>query len=166
MARILEPREIKVFRWIKKYFPNRHAIISSSFKKTQDLLAKYDFYVTDSPVDGVITQVNCLNFERKRKDEFDFIEIIFDKNEPFRFQVSFGTKKLDLTHTWITSGCLSKENSDSMSARWWGARRIGILKEASFHRDWDKLDDSLIKVVEFLSTGNVAGFIVRRVIGG
>lgn len=157
---------IRLLRWIEKYHPRNANLIREAINELMCHLSKFEFILKDDTFEGVKTQINSVNFERTCPDVIDYILVIFDKNDPLKFQVSFGSKEKSEPFEWIRAGSFVKRKSDSVSAKWWGAGWISFSSEQDFKRDWKKFLTNTGDIQDFLAGKGERGFVRARTIGG
>ncbi|WP_156025002.1 hypothetical protein [Sphingomonas phyllosphaerae] len=151
--------ESKVVRWTRKNFPGDTEIIANCTASLASKLAALGFDEKEKCAEGLSTQVNSQYFERIGDGYLYYINIIFDKWGPLKFQVNFAAKEGHEPYKWIRAGSLSRDKKEDMSSRWWGASWMNLSKEKAFLKAWTTLEENIMAIVAFLLHGQTGALI-------
>lgn len=112
------------------------------------------FEWVEEDLEGGRSQPNAISMERRtRKDEVDFVRIIFDKHRSSRFKVISGTKVSSPPHHWIKAGDLVRFQSELDRAKWWGPMWWHLDKAKVFDNALEKVGSLIPELTQFLSDG-------------
>jgi hypothetical protein len=153
----------KIERWLQRSYPGCCEVLRDAISLVENDLKSLGYVEKDTTFDGLGVPLNTLNFEKPVDDGVAFIEIILDKREPLRFQVSFGVRQKEPPNEWIRAGAFAKNAQGTMSSKWWGAMWYSISGERSFRKDWAVLNSNLRNIDTFLVTGKSQGYILSRI---